>query len=435
MTGCLRVLAGSLLVALVVACGGGDSRSGASAQGTAPATSGTAVAAEARTPTASGTAAATGSPTASRTPTRTPTASASATPTRTPTPAAPAAATGTAGAAARGVDLTKALLTLDDLPPGWTTPSPSPDSSAFCNQDITIRPTARADADFERGQSFVFHGLGAYNRGEAAAAMDQERKTLANCTQWTETDSDGTTTTYRVRPLSFPKLGDETLAFRLSAEAAGAVAEVDGVFIRRGDVISRVGNGQVGVRVAVVDSALTEQLARKANAKLAAAAGAGSPTAWASGSGPLAAGFAVHADPTYGFCLAHPETWTLRTDLPDPLRAVVGSPDRSAAVTVAAGPLRPTDTLEAQAEEVLRGARSTGREVSVLESGPATLAGLPARRLVLRGPNAAGVLQQVTVVLTAKGATGYHLSFTAPPDVEPRWTADFQRMVEMFRIR
>ena len=98
---------------------------------------------------------------------------------------------------------------------------------------------------------------------DAQAWMDALQKRLS-CTTWTDTDSSGTKTTYELAPLSFPKIGDQTFAFRMTVETSLLSAESDFVYVRAGDFVIEVGNVAVGS----VDSDLTATPVQKALEKL-----------------------------------------------------------------------------------------------------------------------------------------------------------------------
>lgn len=206
-------------------------------------------------------------------PSATPAAAASTPATAGSTATAPS--TPTAAASPADTELSKALLTLDDMPTGWTLSTDGPDSGGdteLCGKDpLPGEPRAKVSRDFEKGSfTQATSTVQAWGKGEASHEMQTARQVMSSCTTWTDTDKDGKPETYRLSPLSFPKLGDETLAVRLSLDTSGATVAADAIYIRRGDYITIVGNLAAGFGTAEVDSALTEQLARKADAKLQA---------------------------------------------------------------------------------------------------------------------------------------------------------------------
>jgi hypothetical protein len=171
-----------------------------------------------------------------------------------------------------------ALLTLSDFPTGFTTTPPAPSSSttAVCGlQNYRDKALARGEVDFQRQQSprsvtLVSDTVVAFPAGLAKTALDQVQAGLSSCTTFT-TNSDGLPITFRVSPLSFPRLADQTLALTLrgqiqSGNLQGSTLTVDVIIIRVGNNIAVVGNGGLNA----VATSSTETLARKQAAKLAA---------------------------------------------------------------------------------------------------------------------------------------------------------------------
>ena len=194
-----------------------------------------------------------------------------------------AASTGTAGATAAAspraaVDVSRALLTLDDLPAGWTSveapPSDSDLDTGFCGAgSAPVTRLGRAAAEFEAAASglIVTQIVAAYAPGDAKRVMDFLRDTLKGCTEWRETDAEGREFVYRFASLPFPRLGEQTLAVRMNVEAPGGSVQTDLVIVQRGDAATLLANIASGPRGgASVDSTLTERLARRADARLAA---------------------------------------------------------------------------------------------------------------------------------------------------------------------
>lgn len=176
------------------------------------------------------------------------------------------------------IDLTRALLSLEDMPTGFTTVPPDDEDdrgSQPCGKSTELRHNAveTKEAEFTKGAfgPIISHVASTFKSGEAKDRFDQARTIFEGCPSWTETDEKGETVEYRLSPLSFPRLGDQAYAMRMDVKTGGAVAQADIVFVRRGDVIFLLGNTVGGLGVAMVDSALTEQLARKAVEKLQAA--------------------------------------------------------------------------------------------------------------------------------------------------------------------
>jgi hypothetical protein len=77
-----------------------------------------------------------------------------------------------------------------------------------------------------------------------------------------EQGADGKVTEFRLSALSFPKLGDDTFAVRMSTDAEGLSVVIDVIVVRRSGVMMLLTNAGVGV--GTPDSATTETVARKA---------------------------------------------------------------------------------------------------------------------------------------------------------------------------
>jgi hypothetical protein len=208
----------------------------------------------------------------------------------TPAPATSTATTATSGgtpAAASSTsptpqpatsDLTKALLALEDMPAGWSlAPQRSPSGSTPCGQPLprfSEEAIESKSVEFERAPTVgpsITHTIARFPSGMAQRVIDRWRQILEQCPQWEEPANQGTTYQLRAAPLSFPRLGDQTFAVRLTVAGGGAAAQGDQVIIRRGDVLSVLTATTAGLGAAApFDAALLEQLARKADEKLGA---------------------------------------------------------------------------------------------------------------------------------------------------------------------
>lgn len=170
--------------------------------------------------------------------------------------------------------LSEALLTLEDMPVGWTT-GPRVDTNgagelSLCGVPAQYSPSAQVDAAFQQSDIGPFVGqiVQAFAPGEAEGAVADGRAAAGSCTGWVETNEDGTQTQWRVSLLAFPQVGDETLALRLSAEGSSfGVVTMDLVYVRRGDYLTGVAHSVWGY---VVDSDRTATLVSRADEKLAA---------------------------------------------------------------------------------------------------------------------------------------------------------------------
>jgi hypothetical protein len=196
--------------------------------------------------------------------------------TGTPTTAGPATATttpasqGTVTAAA----LNAALLTLQEMPSGWTTEPPSSDdddSERICNiPPSRPRRLARAEVNFTKSDLGPFFNelINAYERGAAKPLFDDAVQILQTCREW-KTMLDGAPVTVKVSPLSFPRVGEQSYAYRATFDSASFPFQVDAVYVRAGDIILVFAHIAVGA--GGPDSALTESLVKAAYDKVAKA--------------------------------------------------------------------------------------------------------------------------------------------------------------------
>lgn len=163
-------------------------------------------------------------------------------------------------------DPSRALPARDDLPAGWHMHEPlrAPGNP----KPATLRATA--DAASVGPNPYVAHTVDVYEPGTGAQAMHDLRRLFRPSVTYAMTfpTTTGGTRTVRVRfwGLSFPKLGDERLAVGFDAADGGKGAFVA---IRRGDVITMLRHFTVGTTDGSVDDELTEELARRADERLA----------------------------------------------------------------------------------------------------------------------------------------------------------------------
>lgn len=179
-------------------------------------------------------------------------------------------------------ELRAALLTVQDLPTGYTLDS-SPDEDddePLQGDDCAARfealdeanedPAAEAEVDFEGGFGVLLsESLSSYDdKDQLEEAFDKFASLASDCPSFTDTDDDGTTTKFTLGALSFPKLGDETLAITLNVEAAEFNGKINIVVVQLGRNLMSVLQGGL-----TADAAVLEQAARKGLEKLAAATG------------------------------------------------------------------------------------------------------------------------------------------------------------------
>lgn len=165
--------------------------------------------------------------------------------------------------------LKDALLTLEDLPEGWTLAlapnQQDPGASTLCGVQVDLsRRIAAESAAFQRGQTGLAQAVLLFHPRSSEAFMSSVRKAIEDCRQWQST-ANGTAITWKAEPLSFAGLGDEMIAVRLSG-ASRTPIEVIGVYLWRNDVVDILVHTAIGS--ATVDINETERFVRLANEKL-----------------------------------------------------------------------------------------------------------------------------------------------------------------------
>lgn len=169
-------------------------------------------------------------------------------------------------AAPRDVALSEVVVQLSDLPTGWSVSPPENEDEAddsFCegrDPFNEIPPQAEAESSFQQSDfgPFVDSGASLYTDDEASEVMDRLAEMANACQSFMQTEEDGTETTYTTSPLSFPDLGDDTFAFRVSGSTMLGPINLDVAAVREGAIVLFVGNGGLGA----ADTQLTEQLLR-----------------------------------------------------------------------------------------------------------------------------------------------------------------------------
>lgn len=176
-------------------------------------------------------------------------------------------------------DAQEALLALEDLPVGWTSSPPEPDDdddTFFCKgldplEDLEA--AGKADAKYQVGPTgpFVFHEVSLFKyEDEAERVMGLTQDGLTQCREFTGMD-DGVSYKGTFTAISFPRLGEETVAAKMSMTGTGVVVTGDMVIVRTGRAVSTVFHFAIEASFfgggSKLDSRLTEELARKAEAK------------------------------------------------------------------------------------------------------------------------------------------------------------------------
>lgn len=178
--------------------------------------------------------------------------------------------------------LTAALLSVSDLPTGYsvsteqddnedtTTTGADEECSAKFEQlsEAEDMEAASAEISFEEGIGVILEqSLESYeDGGELEQRFEAVTEVLSECPTFTDTDADGVTTEFQVVPLSFPNLGDRTLALAITGSTPDFTLRLNLAIVQLGNHAMFVGQGGLAA-----DAAVLEQAGRAGVAKLAAA--------------------------------------------------------------------------------------------------------------------------------------------------------------------
>lgn len=189
-----------------------------------------------------------------------------------------AASTTTSRPAPTEAEARAALLTSADLPSGWQ--FDDDDSEEDSDDDVcpafsrirAIKPAATAEASFARGQSgpFVEHTVDLHaDEATAQRVMQTVDEAVRECNRFSKSDPTLGSVEGTFALGTTPNLGDASVAasFRATSEVVEIAGEL--IVVRDGRAVSVVTHLGIGSRL---ESALTTELARKAAAKLEAAA-------------------------------------------------------------------------------------------------------------------------------------------------------------------
>jgi hypothetical protein len=157
-----------------------------------------------------------------------------------------------------------------NMPTGWAQEKATPDNGkepkitpaecAAIGAAAHGEPMAKAEAKFSAGGFGPTLEQSIASWGQETAGMIVKAKTaLAKCRKFTTT-LDGDATTFEVAGLSFPNVGDRTLAVRMTTKAKGLDATFDVVYVALGkNSMSLIAGG-----LQPVDGEKFEAIARKA---------------------------------------------------------------------------------------------------------------------------------------------------------------------------
>ena len=180
----------------------------------------------------------------------------------------PSAAAASPTPAARTVRVTAAnaraaLITIKDLPAGWSTSSDEDDDDDDndCIGMLLKTPGPKAPENaFLKGETrSLAHAIRV--AGDAKTVADRYATAPTKCAKYTDDDGNE----LRTREISFPQHGDQTVAFTLSGASIAGTFSVEVILVRYGNVLSRViqaaFNGEP-------DTALTQQLVTIAEGRI-----------------------------------------------------------------------------------------------------------------------------------------------------------------------
>lgn len=183
--------------------------------------------------------------------------------------------------------LRRSLLTVQDLPAGWTlgeSVSPASGNQAengFCNKPVpdTQKASGWEAAQFTKteGTTQLAQSVVSYSSPEdAIAAFDQVAETVRTCKQW-NLELNDSFSSYVLGAFDVPNFSDQTLAVKISgdfrvarnAPAVQGFVVADGVVIRHQNLITVIRHFTIGVPQPLpVNSEETQSIARSAAGKL-----------------------------------------------------------------------------------------------------------------------------------------------------------------------
>ncbi|MFS0883631.1 hypothetical protein [Aeromicrobium sp. 179-A 4D2 NHS] len=185
-------------------------------------------------------------------------------------------------------DIDDALLTVDDLPAGWSvdpdgsddgddskTSSDSPECDLLvaameADDDSGATPVGEGEATFRKSKRgpFLLQSITSFEGNEAKKSVKAFRTAFETCDSFTETGDDGTKVTFKVSPMAFPSLGDDTVALRLSARSAGIRVVAPLIVVRVDQNLMLLASAGIKKRLPAED---LETVARTAVTKIKAA--------------------------------------------------------------------------------------------------------------------------------------------------------------------
>jgi hypothetical protein len=181
--------------------------------------------------------------------------------------------------------LKAALLTVADLPTGYTAAadddedededdSKTTGEDAECSERFAAldasedQAVATADADFEGGFGVILEqDLSSFDDEDALKdSVDNVVDVLSDCPSFTDTDDEGVTTEFTIGQLSFPKLGDDTVALAVTGKSQDFDIRANLVVVRLGRNLMIVTQGGLTVDPAALEKATRTGLQKLADA-------------------------------------------------------------------------------------------------------------------------------------------------------------------------
>ena len=135
-------------------------------------------------------------------------------------------------------EIKKVLLTLEDLPSGYSEDpeltsedeedsdevtsgsQPCKDLMAALDAEEEEKPHGEGEIGFKESDfgPFVMEAVASFEGDKLKKTMQTFQDAFTECRKFTTTDSEGVDTNFTAAPMSFPKLGDESVAVRLTAK-------------------------------------------------------------------------------------------------------------------------------------------------------------------------------------------------------------------------
>jgi hypothetical protein len=146
--------------------------------------------------------------------------------------------------------LQEALLTVEDLPPGYALSPPDEDDGddtddTYCDgadPAKAVPPALEQEIGFRKGPlgPFLSQSILQYTvADEAQRYMAEFRRILDNCSSYDRTGADGETSTVTVTKMSFGPVGDDTLAIKFTVQGASPFSG-DTVLVRHDGIVLAV---------------------------------------------------------------------------------------------------------------------------------------------------------------------------------------------------